>query len=252
MHFVVKSNPDSRRLCKNMKKGNWMVLYKANWCGHCKTLQPQWNYFVKDMKKHPNLNLAEVESNFIPAMKHSIGGYPTIKMFHNNRPVAEFNDSRDVMGLKRFALSNMLKHRDIVRRATKPKRKVTLVVKLSRKPSTKKSVTRKPVVRKPVVRKPVVRKPSDKKSVTRKPVSRKPSTKKSVTRKPSAKKSKKRTRKSSNNNLVTRMKKRRMKTQKPTSSLEILKNLKKSMSNIQKQSIHDKKLLKTLESIKSL
>ena len=43
-----------------------------------------------------------------------------------------------------------------------------------------------------------------------------------------------------------------MKTQKPTSSLEILRNLKKSMSNIQKQSIQDKKLIKTLESIKVL
>ena len=268
MHFVVKSDRDSRKLCRHMKKGNWMVLYKANWCGHCKHLQPHWNSFVKLMRRHPNLNLADVESRFIPAMKHHIEGYPTIKMFHNNTPVADFNDTRDVMGLRRFALSKI----------QKPVKKVTIVVKLNKnksmkKPSVKKPSVKKQSVKKPSVKKQSVKKPSGKKQSVKKPTVKKPSVKKPTVKKPSVKKpavkkpttrkrsskktsvkknnTKKRKRQSSNN-LVNRMKKKRMKTQKPTSSLEILRNLKKSMSNIQKQSIQDKKLIKTLESIKAL
>jgi len=231
MHFVVKSNQDSRKLCQNMKQGNWMVLYKADWCGHCKTLQPEWNEFVQTMNTRPDLNLAEVESSFLPAMKHQVEGYPTIKMFHNNRPVADFNDSRDVDGLERFALSNIPKP------VSKTIRIVSIPVKRKSKRTMRSTTTVNSINNKPA------KKPVKKKS--NKPVKKKSSNK---PKKPTKRAKKK----STNNNLVKRMKKRRMKTQKPSSSINILRNLKRSMSNIQKQSVKDKQLLKTLESITSL
>ena len=46
MHLIVKSHKDAKSLCQKKKRGPWMILYKANWCGHCKMLQPEWNKFM--------------------------------------------------------------------------------------------------------------------------------------------------------------------------------------------------------------
>ena len=42
-----------------------MVLYYADWCGHCQTMKPEWQKVVNKMKNKNNVNVAEVESNHI-------------------------------------------------------------------------------------------------------------------------------------------------------------------------------------------
>ena len=268
MHIIVKSHQDAKNLCQKKKKGPWIVLYKANWCGHCQMLKPKWNMFLSMMKKNPKLNIAEVDSEYMSSMDDTnIMGYPTIKMYHNNKQVAEFEDERETQNLYNFAVNNMpsepVRKPSVKKPVSRPARKT-----VSRKPSVKKPV-RKPSVKKPVsrpARKTVSRKPSVKKSVkkpsvkkpvsrpARKTVSRKPSVKKPV-RKPSVKKPVSRparktvSRKPSvNKDLVERMKKRRMLTQ--SSNKEILASLRKSLSNIQRQSMEDKKLLRSLTASK--
>ena len=222
MHLIVKSHQDAKSLCKKKKRGPWMILYKARWCGHCKMLKPQWKEFMIRMKKVPQLNIAEVDSDYMSSMDEHVVGYPTIKMYHDNKPVADFQKERNVSELQNFAMNNMPrpshnKPKPVVR---KPKSVVRKSKKVVRKP--------KPVVRKS---KTVVRKS---KKVVRKP--------KSVVRK-----SKKVVRKSSKN-LINRMKKRRMSTQ--LSNKNIVASLRKSLSNIHKQSMNDKRLLRNLVSRK--
>ena len=197
MHFIVKSHHDAKKLCDMKKKGPWMILYKANWCGHCQMLKPEWNKFIIRMKRVPRLNIAEVDSDFMSSMDEQIMGYPTIKMYHNNKPVADFEEERSVIGLQKFAMNNMprpSKPRTIVRKSKPVVKKPRTVVRKS-KPVVKKPRTvvrkSKPVVKKPrtVVRisKPVVKKP---RTVVRKskPVVKKPRTvvriSKPVVRKP--------------------------------------------------------------------
>ena len=45
------------------KKGPWIVLYKADWCGHCQMLKPKWNMFLSMMKKNPKLNIEKLIVN---------------------------------------------------------------------------------------------------------------------------------------------------------------------------------------------
>ena len=215
MHLIVKSHQDAKSLCKKKKRGPWMILYKARWCGHCKMLKPQWKEFMIRMKKVPQLNIAEVDSDYMSSMDEYVVGYPTIKMYHDNKPVADFQEERSVSELQNFAMNNMPRPSH-----NKPKPVVRKSKTVVRKPKT---VVRKP---KTVVRKPktVVRKS---KKVVRKP--------KSVVRK-------------SSKNLINRMKKRRMSTQ--LSNKNIVASLRKSLSNIHKQSMNDKRLLRNLVSRK--
>ena len=192
------------------KKGPWMILYKANWCGHCQMLAPEWKKFMMVMKGKPQLNIAEVDSDYMSSMDEQIMGYPTIKMYNNNNVVSEFEEERNISGLQRFAMNNMPK-------VSKPTRPVRMVVKKSvnRKPRTSSRKPRKMVVKNPVTKKPVTKK----------------------------------SRKSSQNlNLIKRMKKQRMSTQ--LSNKNIITSLRKSLSNIQKQSMNDKRLLRDLVSRK--
>jgi hypothetical protein len=250
MHLIVKSHQDAKSLCKKKKRGPWMILYKARWCGHCKMLKPQWKEFMIRMKKVPQLNIAEVDSDYMSSMDEHVVGYPTIKMYHDNKPVADFQEERSVSELQNFAMNNMPrpshnKPKPVVRKSKTVVRKPKSVVRKSKKVVRKP----KPVVRKP---KPVVRKPKPvvrkSKKVVRKP---KPVVRKSkkVVRKPKSvvRKSKKVVRKTSKN-LINRMKKRRMSTQ--LSNKNIVASLRKSLSNIHKQSMNDKRLLRNLVSRK--
>jgi thiol-disulfide isomerase/thioredoxin len=238
MHFIVKSHQDAKKLCHMKKKGPWMILYKANWCGHCQMLAPEWKKFMMVMKSKPQLNIAEVDSDYMSSMDEQIMGYPTIKMYNNNNVVSEFEEERNISGLQRFAMNNMPK-------VSKPTRPVRMVVKksINRKPRTSsrkpRTSSRKPRTssRKPRTssRKPRTSSRKPRKMVVKNPVTKKPVTKKS--------------RKSSQNlNLIKRMKKQRMSTQ--LSNKNIITSLRKSLSNIQKQSMNDKRLLRDLVSRK--
>ena len=220
------------------KKGPWMILYKANWCGHCQMLAPEWKKFMMVMKSKPQLNIAEVDSDYMSSMDEQIMGYPTIKMYNNNNVVSEFEEERNISGLQRFAMNNMPK-------VSKPTRPVRMVVNksINRKPRTSsrkpRTSSRKPRTssRKPRTssRKPRTSSRKPRKMVVKNPVTKKPVTKKS--------------RKSSQNlNLIKRMKKQRMSTQ--LSNKNIITSLRKSLSNIQKQSMNDKRLLRDLVSRK--
>ena len=63
--------------------------------------------FLSMMKKNPKLNI-EVDSEYMSSMDDTnIMGYPTIKMYHNNKQVAEFEDERETQNLYNFAVNNM-------------------------------------------------------------------------------------------------------------------------------------------------
>ena len=108
MYINVNSPGDALNLSNLLKDGEWMVLYYAEWCGHCKTMKPEWNKVVNKMKKHNNINIAEIESNHIDKLsnKPTIQGFPTIKMYNNGKEVANFEDERVADKMEKFALHN--------------------------------------------------------------------------------------------------------------------------------------------------
>ena len=109
MYINVDSSGDALNLSNLLKDGDWMVLYYAEWCGHCQTMKPEWNKVVKKLKKNNNnVNIAEIESNHIDNLvnKPTIQGFPTIKMYNNGKEVANFEDERVADKMENFALHN--------------------------------------------------------------------------------------------------------------------------------------------------
>ena len=87
MYINVASNNSASNLSNKISNGEWVVLYYADWCGHCTTMKPEWHKFIKHMKtSRNNINVASVNSDFVGDLKHKpvIDGYPSITMYINN------------------------------------------------------------------------------------------------------------------------------------------------------------------------
>jgi len=115
MYINVASSNDASNLSNLLKDGNWMVLYYAEWCGHCKTMKPEWskvvNKFNNPSNNSNNINLAEIESSHLEHLinKPKIDGYPMIQMYNNGKEVAKFEDERIARKIEEFANNNSIR-----------------------------------------------------------------------------------------------------------------------------------------------
>ena len=89
-----------------------MILFYAPWCGHCKTLMPDWNrLYEKYDKKQMNgkvINIVKIDcdANEQIAKQYDIQGYPTIKLLSVNNEGAlnlyDYDDERQLGKLEQF------------------------------------------------------------------------------------------------------------------------------------------------------
>lgn len=108
MYIKVLSKDSATNFSNSLNSGDWVVLYYAEWCGHCKTMKPEWNKFISNMKSNKKINIADVNSDYIHDLKHkpTIDGFPTIKMYNNGNEVAKFDGERVSDHIGKFAMSN--------------------------------------------------------------------------------------------------------------------------------------------------
>ena len=89
-----------------------MILFYAPWCGHCKTLMPNWDrLYEKYDKKQMNgkvINIVKIDcdANVEIAKQYDIQGYPTIKLLSVNNEGAlnlyDYDDERQLGKLEQF------------------------------------------------------------------------------------------------------------------------------------------------------
>ncbi len=78
-------------LDEQVKSGTKLVLFYADWCGHCKKIKPVWDETANEVNvdevKMIKVNCGEGNEKDQEIMKkYSIDGYPTIIKFVNGKP----------------------------------------------------------------------------------------------------------------------------------------------------------------------
>lgn len=81
-----------------------IVEFYAPWCGHCKSLAPEWAAAgAKTRMLEPAVPLAKVDADQHQelASRFDVSGYPTIKIFKDGQP-SEYEGPRDAKGIVKF------------------------------------------------------------------------------------------------------------------------------------------------------
>ncbi|KAB8360677.1 hypothetical protein FH972_024414 [Carpinus fangiana] len=90
------------------------VAFTAPWCGHCKTLAPEWEKLAYDFAPEESVVIAKVdaEANKGVASKYGVKSYPTIKFFPkgSTEPI-EYDGSRVENSLVKFVNEKAETHR---------------------------------------------------------------------------------------------------------------------------------------------
>ncbi len=106
LYFLYKSflsehegfEVESEELEDQIKDGTKLVLFYADWCGHCKKIKPVWEKAAKNVNAKENrmikVNCGEGSDKDQEIMKkYKIDGYPTIIKFVNGTPKVYNGDS---------------------------------------------------------------------------------------------------------------------------------------------------------------
>lgn len=83
-----------------VKKGIWLVEFYAPWCGHCKSLAPEYEKAAKALKGIANIAAVDATKEQVDVQ---IQGYPTLKFYVDGK-VTDYDGPRTADGIVDFVL----------------------------------------------------------------------------------------------------------------------------------------------------
>jgi len=89
---------------KNSKE---LYLFKAEWCGHCKSFKNDWTKLQNDTELKNKINFITMDSeiNKNEIKEWNVEGYPTIILKSGDKAV-EYNGPRNIDNIKEFISKN--------------------------------------------------------------------------------------------------------------------------------------------------
>lgn len=95
--------------------GLWIVMFYAPWCGHCQSFKPEYFKAAKLLKGIVNVGYLDADKHQSLAGQYGVQGFPTVKIFANNKQKPEdYDGPRSASGVVDAAkkhISSMLSQR---------------------------------------------------------------------------------------------------------------------------------------------
>jgi len=90
-------------------KDLWMVEFFAPWCGHCKTLAPEWAKASLELEDKVKFGTVDATVETALATRFEATGYPTIMYFSYGESIL-YDGSRVTNGIVKNALEQLVEH----------------------------------------------------------------------------------------------------------------------------------------------
>ena len=108
MDYIIKYNKYKNKYLalknKIMKGGGnskkTVILYKADWCGHCNAFKKTWERLQNEVK-NVDFKTVDADKNSDEVASANVNGFPTIRMTIND-VIHEFNQERSFENVKEF------------------------------------------------------------------------------------------------------------------------------------------------------
>ncbi|XP_005108921.1 protein disulfide-isomerase A6 [Aplysia californica] len=86
----------------------WFVEFYAPWCGHCKSLAPEWKKAASALKGVVKLGVVNADDHRGLGGQYGVQGFPTIKVFGENKfKPTDFQGARSAQSIVDSALSTL-------------------------------------------------------------------------------------------------------------------------------------------------
>jgi len=83
----------------------WFVEFYAPWCGHCKSLTPEWKKAATALKGVVKIGAVDADAHNGLGSQYQVRGFPTIKVFGDNKfKPSDYNGGRNAQGIVDEAL----------------------------------------------------------------------------------------------------------------------------------------------------
>jgi thiol-disulfide isomerase/thioredoxin len=84
-----------------------LLIFKANWCGHCKNAKPEFDKLVANPPKLPDGSVVKVrvldaDSDKQEVAKYNVSGYPTILYINESGTKVEYKGERTASAISDF------------------------------------------------------------------------------------------------------------------------------------------------------
>ena len=87
---------------EDYKKKPILMLFHADWCGHCHHFMPTFEKLRHEYVNKDLLNVVKIsDKNKELVSEYQIGGYPTIKLF-DGKQFHEYNGGRDINNIRDY------------------------------------------------------------------------------------------------------------------------------------------------------